>query len=92
VDVERGRLALYQYACHGCHAIPGVTGSWPTVGPVLQGVASRQVIAGTIVNTPENLLLWIMQPQKLKPGSAMPSLGVTQQDARDMAAYLATVR
>jgi mono/diheme cytochrome c family protein len=91
-DVLRGRHALQQYACHACHAIPGVTSSSPQVGPSLQGVGSRQVLAGTVVNTPENLVLWLTQTQKMKPGTAMPQMGVAEQDARDMAAYLRTLR
>ena len=50
------------------------------------------MIAGTLANTPENLALWLMQTQKVKPGTAMPELGVAPQDARDMAGYLGTLR
>lgn len=92
VDVERGRQALHQYACNACHAIPGVTHSSPHVGPPLAGIGSRQLIAGTLANTPDNLTLWLLQTQRVKPGTAMPQLGVAPQDARDMAAYLATLR
>lgn len=91
-DVQRGRQALHQYACSACHTIPGVTSSSPQVGPPLQGMAGRRLIAGTLANTPDNLALWIVQTQKVKPGTAMPDMGVAPQDARDMAAYLATLR
>ncbi len=92
VDVERGREALHQYACSACHTIPGVTSSRPQVGPPLDGMGSRRLIAGTLANTPENLALWLMQTQQVKPGTAMPQLDVAPQDARDMAAYLRTLR
>jgi mono/diheme cytochrome c family protein len=92
VDAERGRRALHQYACSACHTIPGVTGSSPYVGPPLAGIASRKLIAGTLANTPENLALWLMRTQRVKPGTAMPELGVAPQDARDMAGYLGTLR
>ncbi|MBE7368162.1 c-type cytochrome [Ramlibacter pallidus] len=92
VDVERGREALHQYACSACHRIPGVTGSQAQVGPPLKGIAGRRLIAGTLPNTPENMALWLLQTQQLKPGTAMPQMGVAPQDARDMAAYLATLR
>ena len=92
VDVARGREALHQYACSACHTIPGVTSSSPHVGPPLEGMGSRKLIAGTLANTPENLALWLMQTQKVKPGTAMPELGVTPQDARDIAGYLGTLR
>ncbi len=91
-DVQRGKQALYQYACSACHTIPGVTGSSPAVGPPLGGLASRTLIAGKLSNTPENMILWLRHPQKVKPLTAMPDLGVTQEHAADMAAYLATLR
>lgn len=92
VDVQRGRQALHQYACTACHSIPGVTGPAAFVGPPLDRFATRGLIAGTLPNTPDHMAQWLMHTQKVKPGSAMPELGVAPQDARDMAAYLATLR
>lgn len=91
-DAERGRKALYQYACNACHMIPGVTGSNAHVGPSLEGIGARKLIAGTLANTPENLAHWLRETQKVKPGTAMPQLGVVEEDARDIAAYLGTLR
>jgi mono/diheme cytochrome c family protein len=91
-DVARGKQALYQYACSACHTIPGVTSSFPNVGPPLAGLASRTLIAGALPNTQDNMVLWLRGPNKVKPHTAMPDLRVTQDDATDMAAYLATLR
>lgn len=91
-QVERGKLALGQYACQACHTIPGITSSSPNVGPPLAGLASRSHIAGKLANTPENLVLWVRDPKAVKPQTAMPDMGVSELDARDMAAYLATLR
>ncbi len=90
-DVERGRQALHQYACSACHRIPGITGSSVHVGPPLQGMGARTLIAGTLANTPENLARWLIETQQVKPGTAMPQLGVTPRDAQDMAAYLGSL-
>ncbi len=90
-DAKRGLRALYQYACNSCHSIPGVTGSNPHVGPPLKGVAGRSMIAGKLANTPENMALWLRDTQAVKPGTAMPQLGVTPRDAADIAAYLGTL-
>lgn len=84
----RGRIALTQYACQSCHLIPGVTGPQTFVGPSLDGLARRGFIAGTLPRSEANLVRWIMAPQEVKPGNAMPQLGVSERDARDMAAYL----
>ena len=90
-SVERGRAAITQYACNACHTIPGITGSSPQVGPPLKGLASRRLIAGKLVNTPDNLVNWLRHPKAVKPLTAMPDMGVSEADARDMAAYLSTL-
>ena len=91
-DVARGKQALYQYACTGCHTIPGLTSSSPNVGPPLAGIASRTLIAGKLSNTQGNMVLWLRGPNEVKPHTAMPDMRVTREDAADMAAYLATLR
>ena len=90
-DAARGRQALFQYACNACHSIPGVIGGSPNVGPPLAGIAGRSLIAGKLPNTADNMVLWLRRTQELKPLTAMPQLGVTEQDARDIAAYLANL-
>lgn len=92
LDIERGRVALHQHACNACHQVPGVTGGDVHVGPGLEGIGSRQLIAGVLANTPENMARWIMHTQEVKPGTAMPQLGVGEREAREMAAYLATLK
>jgi len=87
-DIERGRLALTQYACQACHTIPGVTGPETFVGPPLKGLSQRKYVAGILPNSPDNLVRWIRAPQAVHAQSAMPDLGVSERDARDMAAYL----
>ncbi len=91
-DARRGRSAASQYGCHGCHRIPGITGAEVDVGPPLAGIARRQLIAGQIANTPETMVRWIRNPQDVDALTAMPNLGVTESDARDIAAFLATLQ
>ena len=62
------------------------------VGPPLVGWARRTMVAGYLPNTPDQLVRWITAPQSVAPGNAMPNLGVTDRDARDIAAYLYTLR
>ncbi|GAP36164.1 di-heme cytochrome c (Class I) [Piscinibacter sakaiensis] len=91
-DPERGRIALRQQMCITCHAIPGVVGPDAPVGPSLHGIGGRAMIAGRLPNTPAGMVRWLREPQRVKPGSAMPDLGLSERDARDMAAYLQTLR
>ena len=86
-----GKLLLRQFGCGSCHEIPGVAAARGKVGPPLAGVATRVYIAGVLPNTPENLVRWLRDPPAVSPQSAMPDLGVTERDARDIAAYLATL-
>ncbi|MDS1139734.1 c-type cytochrome [Pusillimonas sp. SM2304] len=91
-DAGAGKKALQQYLCATCHAIPGVVGADKHVGPPLAGIANRQYIAGVLPNTPANMLRWLRKPTGVDPLSAMPDLGVSEQDARDIAAFLYTLR
>ena len=90
-DAERGRAALQAYGCQTCHAIPGLPGETAYVGAPLTAWADRQFIAGNLANTPYNLERWILDPQAIEPGTAMPTVGATKQDAQDMTAYLYTL-
>jgi cytochrome c2 len=87
-DPERGKLALAQYACRGCHVIPGVTGSDIYVGRPLEGLAKRRFIVGNLPLSQANLVRWIRDPQAIDPRTAMPNLGVSERDAQDISAYL----
>jgi cytochrome c2 len=91
-SAERGRRAIYQYACVTCHAIPGIVGSNAPVGPPLAGMAARGFIAGVLPASTDNLVWWLRAPHLVSERNAMPDLGVTEQDARDIAAYLMTLR
>ena len=91
-DPVNGRRLLYSYSCGSCHVIPGVAEADGTIGPPLGGFGSHVYVAGLQQNTPENLARWIARPQEVQPGNAMPDLGVTEQQARDIAAYLYTLR
>ncbi len=89
---ERGRRLIAHYGCGACHVIPGVTQANGLLGPPLTSWGRRGFIAGVLPNSPTYLVRWIMTPQAVVPGNAMPDMGVTQRDAEDIAAYLYTIR
>lgn len=92
-DAGRGKEAIARYGCAACHTIPGVEGATGVVGPSLEHVATRKVLGGGhIPNTPENMITWIQHPQQIDPKNSMPELGVSDPDARDIAAYLYTLK
>lgn len=83
---------IRKYGCGGCHSIPDVPGANGLVGPPLDRFAYRAYIAGRLPNTPENLMRWIQNPQQVVPQNVMPNMGVSEQDSRDIAAYLYSLR
>ncbi len=87
-NAERGAAAIFRYGCGSCHTIAQLHDAHGLVGPPLTGVRDRLYVAGMLQNTPENLEHWIRDPKSVNPKTAMPNLGVTQQDATDIAAYL----
>jgi cytochrome c1 len=87
-SVADGRRLIASYGCGACHAIPGIPGADALAGPPLDRFYERSYIAGQLANTADNLIQWIQDPQRIEPGTAMPNLGVSPDEARDMAAYL----
>ena len=85
---DRGPAVLAAAHCGACHQIPGIRGADGKVGPSLAGVGRRTTLAGVLPNRPDNLTAWIRTPQAIKPGDAMPDSKLSEQDARDAAAWL----
>lgn len=91
-DPAIGRQAARAYGCVACHELPGVRGPGARVGPSLDGFAERRFIAGEEPNRSEVLVHFISNPDSVRPGTAMPDVGVPDRDARHIAAYLYTLR
>ncbi len=89
---ELGKQAIEKYGCGSCHTIPGVKEADSLVGPPLTHFRERSFIAGQLENNEENLARWIRDPQAVEPGTAMPNLGVSPEDAENIAAYLSTLK
>jgi cytochrome c2 len=89
---SRGREKIRKYGCTSCHTIPGIPEADSLVGPPLNRIASRTYVGGVLTNTPDNMIRWIQNPQGVDPLTAMPNLGVTEEDARDIAGYLYTLK
>jgi cytochrome c2 len=91
-DPNRGKEAIDKYGCNACHIIPGVPGPKGMVGPTLEHFAERAYIGGKFANNPETLIKWLQNPPAFNPNTAMPNLGITEPDSRDIAAYLYTLK
>jgi cytochrome c1 len=92
-DPAKGHDAVAHYACTACHSIPGLSHTGDVTGPSLAHVGSALTFAdGQVENTPENLVAWIQTPARLKSSTSMPNMNVNEKDARDIAAFLCTLR
>jgi len=91
-DASEGQKLFASLPCIGCHTINGAAGVG-VVGPNLTHVASRGFIAGGVLrNSPEELRAWIKDPQSVKPGNDMPTLGLTDTQVTQLVAYLSTLK
>lgn len=89
-DPDRAPALLIRYGCAGCHTIPGVPGANGKVAAPLAGLRARVYVAGVLPNTADNLIAWIVDPPAFSPRTAMPVTGITEEETRDVAAYLYT--
>jgi cytochrome c1 len=79
---------MRRYGCSGCHTIPGVAGADGQVGGSLANIGKRVYIGGVATNNADHLIRWIVSPQSFSPHSAMPATGISEAEAKDVAAYL----
>lgn len=90
-DAAEGLKIINETGCAACHVIPGV--DWPkgrSAGS-LAGFAAQPMVAGRLPNQPDVLIRWLIDAPSLDPGTAMPPMPLTQDQARDVAAYLYTL-
>jgi cytochrome c len=90
-----GKTLFVSRGCIACHRAPGVPEAQGTIGPNLRGVGDPNAhpkIADAVQNTHDNLVRWLVNPPAVKPGTAMPSLGLSQDEAGKIAAFLETLK
>jgi len=87
-DIEVGRQFIASYGCGACHTIPGIAGADGMAAPPLNQFYERSYISGEVPNTWDNLIKYIQHPQAIEPATVMPDLGVKEEEAREIAAYL----
>lgn len=90
-SVSEGQRIFETTACINCHAVTGTVANG-RFGPDLTHLMSRETIAsGAAPNTPENLRLWLQNPDSIKPGSKMPAMGLSDHQLDAVTAYLTTL-
>lgn len=93
-DELAGRQLFMAKGCVACHVAAGVQAGG-NVGPNLNGIGDpgkRPMLAGNqLQNTPPNVRQWMREPQAIKPGTAMPNLGLNEKESEDLLAFLMTL-
>ena len=90
-DRNNGKLVIARQACGSCHIIPGIDGADGMAGPSLAHFSQHSTVGGVLANTPDDLVAWLRHPQTYVPGNAMPDIGLTEPQARDVAAFLYSI-
>ena len=91
-DAERGKELIEKYACTACHRIPGFEGRAGSLGPDLSGTGSRREISGRVPNNPAMMASYLQNPPAVDPPTRMPPLGISEEEAQHITAYLFTLR
>jgi cytochrome c len=89
-SAQRGHDLIVDNGCGMCHTIGGVELARGDVGPKLTNFRRKRLIAGKLPNRPEAVVRWLLDPQAVDPGTLMPNLRLTPEQARDIADYLYT--
>ena len=87
-DASKAPASLRRFGCSGCHEIAGISGADGKIGGSLSDIRKRVYVGGVLNNTSDNLVKWIVSPQTFSPRTAMPVTGISEAEARDVAAYL----
>jgi cytochrome c oxidase subunit 2 len=92
INAHDGQMVFEQQACINCHTIAGTVANG-RYGPDLTHLMSRETLAaGAVPNTPQNLKLWIDDPNNFKPGCLMPAMHLTDREDAQITAYLLTLK
>ena len=90
-----GKQLFVAKGCIACHRAPGVPEATGTIGPSLADIGNpskRPKLAANVDNNRDNLKRWVLNPQGLKPGTTMPNLGLSDDEANKLVAFLETLK
>ena len=85
---RRDRKHRERRAADPFHRFPGTRGARGVVGPPLDHVSRRKIIAGVMENAPASMITWLRAPQQVVPGNAMSDMGLSEAQARDVTVCL----
>lgn len=87
-NIARGEDLVRKHGCLACHSVSGMPSVENGYGPTLDGFAERRLIGGEVENTPDTLIQFLLNPESVVSGTGMPTVGLTEDEARDIASWL----
>jgi cytochrome c2 len=87
-DPSQGPSLIRRYGCGACHTISALPGADGKVAAPLDQLRKRVYIGGVTLNSPDNLVRWIVSPRMFSLQTAMPATGISEAEARHVAAFL----
>jgi cytochrome c oxidase subunit 2 len=89
---QKGQQVFLSRQCAMCHTVRG-TAAQSRVGPDLTHLASRRRIgAGVLPNARGHLAGWVLDPQRIKPGTRMPPNALAPDELHALLSYLESLK
>ncbi|MCY3801492.1 MAG: c-type cytochrome [Chloroflexi bacterium] len=92
VDSDAAIALFKSKGCIACHVVSSIPEAVGTIGPRLEGLASRNELAAGLPVTADNIARWIRDPAEVKPGTVMPKLVQDEAEIEILVAWLLTLR
>jgi cytochrome c oxidase subunit II len=89
---QRGQQVFLSSTCAMCHTIQGTRANGKVAPDLTHLAGRRQIAAGTLANTRDNLASWVVDSQKIKPGNKMPPHNLDSEDLQALLSYLESLK
>lgn len=86
--LARGEASFRRNGCGACHHLATIAGARGVTGPPLDDLFEQVYIAGHLPNTPDHVAHFVERPHEVDPATAMPSIGLSAEEARAIAQFL----
>ena len=90
-NAAAAKAHMEKYACQACHVIPGM-GEGGALGPDLTGFAVRTTLNGRVQKNPQAVAAYLLNPTAVDAQTSMPAVGLSEEEAKDIAAFLETLK
>ena len=90
-NATAAKAHMEKYSCQACHVIPGM-GPGGALGPDLTGFGSRPTLNARVPKNPQAVAAYLLNPTAIDAQTSMPAVGLSEEEAKDIAAFLETLK